>query len=267
MSTPKTNALVAATLSPTDLTSLLQDSGMLSRGSEFHRMSLEGGKLVAGDDIYVFNERKPETPAATVRIVKPPFYYNALWVDDAMAHEVNRPDLSSRFVKKFDNPNDDSFNSHDPETYDVLTKTLGVRGAFKGDILLQIVPPSGEMTGEEPIYTLTLPTTSVFEWRGSTRNPNGGSVSEFNFIYKLADFAMKQAADTGEDETGQRSAVSAALTALRLGGVVADIRLWTMKNDDGSRSWTVISFDPVHVEPADDSTPALTDGTDEDIPL
>lgn len=266
MTTPKNHALIAATLSPADLTSMLQESGMLSRGSEFHRMSLEGGKLVAGDDIYVFNERKPETPAVTVRIVKPPFYYSALWVDEAMAREVGQPALANKFVKKYDDKNDDLFNSHDPETYDLLTKQLGIRGSFKGDILLQIVPASGELTGEEPIYTLTLPTTSVFEWRGSSRNPNGGSVSEFNFMYKLAQLASQQAADAGEDETGQRRAVMAALTALRLGGVVADIRLWTMKNDDGNRTWTVISFDPVHIEPVDNA-PALTDGNDEDLPL
>jgi hypothetical protein len=85
-------------------------------------------------------------------------------------------------------------------------------------------------------------------------------VQEENFMVQLAKFARNLAADG--DETAQINAVTGALTALRLGGVVADVYILRASNQDGSRSWPVIAFKPVHVEYAD-AMPALDSGASE----
>ncbi len=267
--TPVT-AVVPASLDHDELMAMLGQAGMLPKPSEgnFRRMSLTSGSLVT-DPGTPEEESWPPTkrgPTMTVRIVKPPIYYNAFFMAEneanggINANRIGRPELNGRFAKKYDDPAEqaaDDFSNL--EAYEDLARVTGKRGAFKADIQLQIVPESGEMLGTEPIYTLALSTTSAMDFRGTSKNPSGGVVQEKNFIVQLAEFARAQAIEQGLDKDGQTTAVLNAMTALRLGGVVAEIYLVLTSNEDKSNTWTVVAFKPVHIELGEEQ-PALASG-------
>jgi hypothetical protein len=268
-------AVIPQALSNDDLMALLGQTGAVAQAQgEFHRMSLKAG-ILETDDGEMFAPKK-NGPSLTVRIVKPPVYYNAFFLSETEengaidARRIGRPDLNGRFVRKYDDPAEQAANTNPAnDAYDLVAQETGQRGSFKADVQVQIVPEDGQMTGEETIYTLTLSTTSVFEWRGSSREPSAGSVSDENFIVKLAKLAVAQAIESGADETAQKTAVLNAMTALRLGGVIADVYLLRAEDDKKTRTWWVISFVPVHIEPATEQ-PALASGepeTGDDVPF
>lgn len=264
-------AVAVAPLSQEDFMSLLTQSGMVPQGGgDFHRMTLRGGMLVT--DAGTPNEEQwPPTdkgrgPAFLARIVKPPVFFNAHFCgedesDGAFdARKIGRPDLNGKFVKKYDDPAEQAADAYaNLEGYEAVSSYLGARGAFKADIQLQIVPESGELTGEEPIYTLTLSATSALDWRGTVKNPRGGTVQDLNFIVQLGEFAQAKAIEAGGDSTAQKGAILDAMTALRLGNVVAAVFIKQASNQENSRSWPVVAFQPVHVETGE-AVAALPEG-------
>lgn len=283
-------AVVPASLSNDELMELLGQTGMLAKPSEggFRRMSLTAGSLVT-DPGQPDEESWPPTkrgPTMVVRIVKPPVYYNAFFLSEdekngsVDARRINRPELNGKFVKKYDDPREQAADSYSNiEAYEDLSRLTGGRGQFRADIQLQIVPESGEMTGEEPIYTLSLSTTSALDWRGSSKNPQGGIVQEKNFIVQLAELAQQQAVENGGDRTAIAQAVLDAMTSLQLGGVVAEVYLIKTQNErDPSIVWTVVAFKPVHIEtgealaqlsagPEPDPVAAGPESNSDDIPF
>lgn len=268
--TPVT-AVVPASLDHDELMAMLGQAGMLPPPSagNFRRMSLTGGSLIT-DPGQPDEESWPPSkrgPTMTVRIVKPPVYYSAFFLATDEKNKavdprrIGRPDLEKRFVKKYDDPAEQAADEwSNVDVYDELCRITGNRGQFKADIQLQIVPESGQMTGDEPVYTLSMSTTSALDWRGTSKNPSGGVVQEKNFIVQLAELALAQAIEAGADKDEQALAVVNAMTALRLGGVVADVYLIQTKSEsDPSIVWTVIAFKPVHIELGDEQ-PALESG-------
>lgn len=271
---PAANAVVPASLSHDDLMALLGQTGAIAQQqNDYHRMKLNGGVLET-DDGQMFPPRK-EGPAVTLRIVSPPKYYNAIFLSNNGengsfdAGEIGRDDLNGRFTRKYDDPSAQAEDNNPANAiYEDVVRASGQKGAFKADMEVQIVPDSGELTGDETIYTLTLSTTSVFEWRGSTRDQVGGSVSDKNFMVKLAELAVENAKAAGGTEDDQKRAILAALTSLRVGGVVANAHLLRAEDDKKTRTWWVISFTPIHIEPADGgATPALASGQTDEIPF
>lgn len=275
-------------ISSADITALLQQSGMLSQASTgYRRMRLTGGILYTLDaqgeveDMFPPKMEKGVTkPSLTVRIVEPPIYYNSFWFDRETddkgrvqgkgvvdPNRIGRPDLMKNFSKKYDDPEKQATlaNSDADKVFDQIAEATGKRGDFKADVQVQIVPESGEMTGEETIYTLTLSGTAALDWRGTRKNPTGGVAQEKNFIVQLAELAVSEAVAAGADANGQGKAVLDAMTSLRLGGVVAEIYLISVTSDDGSMTWTIPAFKPVHIEPATGDAPALTATTGGDI--
>lgn len=256
-------------LSSADLTSLLQQTGWSekSSGEAPLRMKIDGSMFVTPDgEMLVYNPNKPKTPAFTARIVKPLEEYWAIWISESNARQFGDPSLANTFAKRFVVADGDrkvwpsDLVYHELEKaglYDDYGKPL--KGSWKADILLQIVPESGQLTGQEPIFTLTLPTTSVIEFKGTSKAPDAGSVSEKHFIRKLCEFAIDSA---GEGDPTQ--AVLDALTSLTLGGVVAEARILRAENKELNRTWSVVSFDPIHIEPMQDGDLLLQDGSDED---
>jgi hypothetical protein len=267
--TPVT-AVVPASLDHDELMAMLGQAGMLPKQSEgnYRRMSLTNGTLVT-DPGQPDEESWPPTkrgPTMIVRIVKPPIYYSAFFMAEneanggINANRIGRPELNGRFAKKYDDPEEqaaDDFSNLD--AYEALANITGKRGSFKADIQLQIMPEDGEFKGDEPVYTLSLSTTSALDFRGSSKNPAGGVVQEKNFIVQLAEFAQAKAIEEGGDKTAIQTAVLNAMTALRLGGVVAEVYLILTSNEDKSNTWTVVAFKPIHVETGTD-VPALTEG-------
>jgi hypothetical protein len=261
MATPTKALAVAQSLSQSELMDLLGQTGMLSSGGDgFHRMSLKSGSLVT-DPGQPNEETWPPTkrgPVMTVRIVKPPIYYNAFFLDINEKNgaidprRINREDLDKKFVKKYDDANEQANDQwSNVEVYDQLVEATGGRGSFKADIQLQIVPEDGQMTGDEKVYSLSLSTTSALDWRGSSKNPQGGVVQEKNFIVQLAELAQAEFIEAG-GKGSPAQAVLDAMTSLRLGGVVAEVYLIQTSNPQRpAESWTVVAFKPVHIEPLD----------------
>jgi hypothetical protein len=259
---PSKALTVAKELSPDELTELLQQSGWAekSSGEAPLRMKLDGAMLTTPDGgMYVYNPTKPNVPALTVRIVKPPEEYWAIWVDAAAAASIDRMDLKDTFSKKFVNPDPSRRVWDSDEAFESL-RDAGNKASWKADILLQIVPDSGVLTGDEPIYTLTMSTTSLIEFKGASRSPLEGSVSDQNFITKLSNMAA-----TAEGVTDPRKAVMDALTSLTLGGVVAEVRILRAENKELNRIWSVVSFDPIHIEPMTEADNLLKSGDPDEV--
>ena len=279
MPSKASTAVVPATLSPEELQALLSQAGMTPTPSgSFHRMSLKNGILIT-DPGQPNEESWPPArkgPTMTVRIVKPPVYYTQYFLDTREQNgalnplRIGRPDLDKRFVKKYDNPEEQAADEWSNfEVWDEVVaaaKEAGIKAKFVADIKLQILPDDGEFKGDEPVYTLTLSTTSALDFRGTSRNPSGGVVQEKNFITQLGELAVAQAIEGGETDKGQLSvAVLRAMTALEAGGVVAEIYLTQTSNPDNpSQTWTVVAFVPVFIGEAEQA-PALTSGVDDTL--
>lgn len=260
-------------LSSSELTAYLQASGWAEKSTseKAHRIKLDNGRLVTDDgEMFVYNPSKPHIPAMTARIVKPLEEYYAIYLNDTNAALMNRPELGNTFSKKYlvhdDNRRiwDSDLAFEEIKSFPGLVDNFGkpLKPQWKGDLLIQILPESGKLTGDETIYTLTLSATSVAEFKGSYRAPEKGSVSDFNFIQKLCQYAMD--ASTDRSKVALQKAVTAALTSYTMGGVVAEVRILPAENKDMGTSWSVISFDPIHVEPFFEDD-LLESGTEEDV--
>jgi hypothetical protein len=272
---PSKALTVAKELSQAELNALLQGAGYASvPGERQERISLKGQIFTASDtgEMFVYNPKHPENPAFTARIVKPVSEYNAIYIDEAIARQFERLDLANTFSKKFYQPDPDRRVWPSDEAYDDLARHVGefidkdgkpMKHAWKGDLLLQILPEDGTLTGEETEYLLTLATTSLIEFKGTSKAPEAGAVSEFNFMQKLVRFAIESAAEGIEPS----KAVLDALTSYAMGGVVAEVRVGNAENKSLNQSWTVAIFDPIHIEPADSGAAALPSGDPDEVGL
>ncbi|HEX9016815.1 MAG TPA: hypothetical protein VF960_12560 [Chloroflexota bacterium] len=251
---------VASSLSSDELTALLQQTGWAEKGNGEAplRMKLDGNALTTPDGgMYMYNPTKPKVPAMTVRIVKPPEEYWAIWVDDAAAASIGTPEMSGTFSKKYIHPDPTRRVWDSDLAFDQL-KAAGNKPSWKGDLLLQIIPDEGQLKGDEPVYTLTLNTTSLIEFKGTSRTPEAGVVSEKNFIRKLSEFAIAEM----EPGTDPKKAVLDALTSLTLGGIAAEVRIVRAENKELGRTWPVIVFDPVLIQTMEPGDALLGPGDD-----
>lgn len=265
MSNRATTSVATTTdLTPEELTALLQSTGWAEKasGESLARMKLDGNMLTTPDGgMYVYNPNKPTVPAMTVRIVRPPEEYWAIWIDAEAAAAIQQPSLKDTFSKNYVHPDPTRRTWPSDEVFNQL-KEHGFKASWKADIFVQVVPDDGQMVGDEPVYILTLSTTSLIEFKGTSRAPSEGSVTDENFITKLSKFAMENNPGTG------KTAVLDALTSLTLGGVVAEVRILRAENKELNRVWSVVSFSPVHIEPmsAGDSL-ALNAGNPDEVKL
>lgn len=268
-------AVMPQALDHDELMDLLGQAGMLPKGgdSSFRRMQLVSGILVTDPDSPNEERWPPDKTglAMRVRIVRPVKYYSAIFFGEQVeinangafskfdARDIGRPELNGKFAKKYDDTQDQANDEwSNLEAYEAFAHQTGQRGQFKGDIDLQIVPDSGEMTGDEPVFTLSLSTTACLDFRGTTKNRDGGIVQDKNFIIQLSELAAEQAIKDGGDKDVQRKAILDAFTAYRLGGVFAGLYVLTATNTDKSRSWSVPAFKPFHIELGQEA-PALPD--------
>jgi len=274
MSTPtKAVAVVNEELTPAELTAFLQANGWAekSSGESVARMKLEGSMLTTSDGgMYINNPKNPKVPAMTVRIVKPLEEYWAIYLSEANAALMGRSDIGNTFSKKYLQPDAARKVWDSDEAFDQIKASIGTQGlvdnygkplkpSWKGDLLVQIVPDDGQMKGDETPYILSLSTTSVIEFKGASKSPEKGVVSDFNFMQKLCQYAMDSSEDRSR-EALQRT-ITQALTSYTLGGVVAEVRIMKAENKDMGTNWSVIVFDPVHVEPMFEND-LLPDGTE-----
>lgn len=262
---------VAKELSQEEFNALLQGAGYASSPADRQaRLKLEGQMFKASDtgDMYVYNPTKPSVPAFTARIVQPLEDYMAIWISDKVASQFGRPDLAGTFSKRYSQENPERRVWPSDEVYDELVRRTDImddydkplKPSWKGDLYLQILGDEGVLNGDETVYILTLPTTSVIEFRGASSSPEEGAISELNFMQKLMRFAVENAADGVEP----RKAALDALTSYSMGGVVAEFRIGRAENKERGQNWPVIIADPVHIEPMVEGDALLEDGKNPD---
>lgn len=258
MALAKTAAVVPAAPSQDDITAILRKlGGVETPTSEFHRIKIDGSTFYLDDEPFVSNP-KTGAPAFTARIVNVPEEYQALWFDEEMAVMAGRTGKTGFCKSWFGNPAQAREWSEDGAScrsciFNPFTKDapLGKKCQWKGELQLQIVDPATGQLRDDTIWHLTLSTTAMIEWKGTSRDSVKGNVSDHNFIHKLAAFACAQNPDVDPNK-----AIYGALTALSLGGVVAEFRILRAQSSDGARTWSVVSATPVAIL-AVEETPAL----------
>lgn len=266
----QSTALAPVSMSQDDITKALQEIGYIEAGGDGdwpQRAKVEGTTIYLGDEMYVSNP-KTGTPAMRVRLIGVPEEYQGVYLNDALASAINRPQHANKYCKsrfaietearKFS----DLHTSCDECPISPFTKRDNLpilpdgqtrKCAWRAEVAFQVLDAEGTLT-DPTIWILDLSTTGVIEFKGTSREPVMGSVSDFNFMQKLAKLGAQSTPENPAD--GLRK----ALLGLRLGAVVADVRQMPAQNEDKSRSWYVTSFEPVLILDLDEPA-ELTAGT------
>lgn len=248
MALNQTSAVAKTTVSDAELTAALREAGVIQEGGTSNpRIKVSGSTFVVGDDVFVYNH-KNEQPAFLARLVEPVEEYQGFWFDEQHAELAKRPEIANHMCKSyFKVPtqakkfSETGYPCGECPFAPFLDSVTGKNCGWKGDLRLQVIPPSGQLTGDEPIYVLSLSITGMIEFVGTRKNPTGGSASAFNFMHKLARMGTESEADNPS------LGLMKALTSYKNGGVVVAAKLLPMQNANGSNKWVVPSFDPVAI--------------------
>jgi hypothetical protein len=272
-------------------TAALRNAGFLSpasAGTDFHRLKVQGQNIVYGEDIIASYNAKTKEPALYVQLSDAPTEYQAMWFDKdgELARAVGRPGIAGKMCKShFDNPNEarkfaqdgtscDSCPIHPFMPKDQLPPEARTpsgdakKCSWKADVDLYILDKQEDGTLarlDDTLYTMSLPTTAVIEFKGSSSKKSKGlegSVSPENFMVKLARLGITKWGEEG---------LLKAMTYLRLGGVIAELRILPAKANDGAFSYNVVSFTPIDILEVEEPTalpgPAAEDGDASDVPF
>ena len=262
-----TDAVVAvsAPLTPEEITAVLAARGAVDEADSGHiRMKVKGNNFITDDDIWMTNI-KTGAPAFTARLLAPPVQYQGFYFDAATAEKAGRPEMTKKFCKShYDNPSEArETGTNGAPCRPCIVNPFGSSSpkcSWRGDLAFQMIPDEGEMTGDEPIFSLTLSLTGMIEWKGTRKAQNEGSVSKKNFMYKLAELSLLSAEEWG---ISQEQAIVTGLTALNEGLVAAEFRSLDAHNEERGMSWNVVSLTPIHVQPPDTGTEQIESGTSE----
>jgi hypothetical protein len=266
-----TTAVVPSTLSEADITAALRKHGLLepeAPATGINRVTMNGLMFTFDDGTVATSNPKTGAPAFLARLLDTPVEYQAAWLTEPLARAIGRPEDANRFCKShFDVESEARKYSESGADCNkcpigpfvpkdsIPLEADGRKCQWKADLSFQVVTP--EFTIDDPkVHTLTLSTTSIIEFKGVAKNPVAGSASDFNFMQKLARFGM------ASDPENPTRGLANALTALRLGGVIVEVRAIPTWNADRSRSWSVASFTPVRIiDVAAADSPALPEVT------
>ena len=251
-------------LTPEEISAILAGHGAIdNEAEEFHRIKVDGTNFVSDDDIWMSNPKTGE-PAFVARLLSPPVQYQSFWFTPEAAITADRPEMANKFCKShYDNPQENrEFGTNGASCRACPYNPFGneyPKCSWKGDIQFQIIPEDGVMKGDEIVWTITLSTTGMIEWRGTRKNQTGGSATDKNFMHKLAELALTLAPEWG---MGPDEAVVAALTSLNGGGVAAEFRSVRMSNEQSGNTWSVPSLTPVHIELLSGNDPQIEEGAE-----
>jgi hypothetical protein len=268
-----------AQAAPVDFLAALRNAGFLSQpnqGADFHRIKHQGQNLIYNDEIIASYNAVTKEPALIVRIAGPIVEYQANWFekDGNLARAIGRPDVAGKMCKShFDDPNEArKFSNHGTSCDEcpimpfvpkdkLPDEAKGKKCSWKADIDLYILDKQADGTYaqvDQTLYTMSLPTTAVIEFKGSTsKKADGiaGSVSPENFMVKLAKLGMQK---WGDD-------FLKAHTYYNLGGVIAELRPLPTSSNDGAFNYNVISFNPIDILEMDEA-PALPGPAPDEAP-
>ncbi len=257
-----TSEMAVSPLSPEEISAILAGAGAIDEEMEqFYRIKVDGTNFVSDDDIWMTNPKTNE-PAFTARLLAPPVQYQSKWFDTEDSIKADRPEMANKFCKShYDNPQENKeFGTNGASCRACIFNPWGDAGfkcSWKGDVQFQIVPDSGEMVGDETVWTITLSTTGMIEWRGTKKNRTGGTATDKNFMHRLAELSLTLAPEWGLEPA---AAVIAGLTSLNGGGVAAEFRAIRVTNESSGNTWSVPSLDPVHIELLSNDTEQIESG-------
>ena len=264
-----------------DFTRALIEAGYITpsmAGKDINRIKVKGSNFEYNDEIIASYNAVTKEPAMIVQLLDAPIQYQGMWFDKdgLLANYVGRPGIAGKFCKShFDNPQQarkfaedgtscETCPVHPWKRYDELPKeALDQDGAnkcsWRGEVEFRILQKNddGTISGEdETIYTLSLPTTGMIEFVGSNSkrgNPLAGSVSEHNFMVKLAALSRSKWGDEG---------IRKGQTALALGGVIAEVRALPASNKERNFNYNEVSFTPIDILEMTEQ-PALPDTSEQ----
>lgn len=250
----------ASDFSPEEITAALERAGAIDeKTNDFYpRIKVDGTTFVTENDVFPYNPKTDE-PAFIARIVAPPEQHQAYYFNEEDAKLAGREDMAGRYCKSYyNNPHEArKFGTNGASCEACVFKPFGdskKKCSWRGDLLIQIIPENGVMTGDEETYNLTLSTTGMIQWRGTRANQNGGSVpNTHNSMYELAVLALKLAPEWG---VSNEEAITEALGALNAGYVAAEFRVRRITNERNGQTWSVPYIIPVHIERAEQA-PAI----------
>lgn len=277
--------MVPALATEDAFTAALREHGFLtpaSAGTDFHRIKVQGQNFIYNDEIIASYNAKTKEPALYVRIAGPIQEYQSMWFDKdgELARAVGRPEMAGKMCKShFDDPKEarkfamdgtscDTCPVHPFMPKDQLPPEAGdKRCAWKADIDLYLLDKQDDGTlvqNDETLYTMSLPTTAVIEFKGSSSKKASalaGSVSPENTMVRLAKLGISKWGEKG---------ILKAMSLYNLGGVIAELRPLPASSNDGAFNFNVISFNPIDIleieEPA--ALPGPADDEDsEDVPF
>lgn len=240
-------------LTPEEITAILAGHGAVDESDPgYIRMKTSGTNFVTDDNMWMTNPMTGE-PAFVARLLSAPVQYQSFWFDAAAAEKAGRPDMEKRFCKShYDNPNENrEYGTNGAPCRPCPFNPFGnerPKCSWKGDLAFQIIPEDGQLTGDEPIHSITLSITGMIEYKGTKKDNVAGSVTEQNFMHRLATLSVANAADWG---VSQEAAVLIGLNALAEGMVAAEFRSITAKNEEKGMEWQVVSLNPVHIQRPD----------------
>lgn len=270
-------ALTTNVLSQDAINEALQKAGLAEPEATggVNRVTMNGFMFTFDDGNVATSNPKTGTPAFRARLLDAPTEYQAAWLTEPLAAAIGRPQDAKRFCKShFDTPNEARKRSESGADCtacpigpfiprdQIPVEADGRKCQWKADVHFQLVDDDGAIS-DPTVHTLTISTTSVIEFKGTAKSPVKGSASELNTIQKLARLGA------AKDPENPTAGMSAALLALRLGGVICDVSALSMSSDDKSRSWTVASFNPVDVLDIEETPamPAIEAGEDTSLPF
>jgi hypothetical protein len=255
-----------------DFTKALRAAGLLetpSSGGQ-NRMKVDGTTFLAGDDLYVYNP-KTKAPAFLAQIVDSPVEYQAMWFpeDGRLANAVQRPDIAGKMCKSyFADPTQAREHAEDGTSCRSCPVSPFVKRdkvpeesinkqkcSWRGDIDFRILDDDGKLK-DETVWSLSLPTTSMMEFKGSYNDAEKGHVGDYNFVQLLVRLG---ASLTPENPT---AGLMQAMTALRLGGVIAEVRSIPVQNPNNGNRYNVTQFIPIQILDVTEPAPEISDGVD-----
>lgn len=240
-----------------DIDKVMQGTGAVEAPREsFNRIKVDGPNLVAEDNAWQTPVRG-DGPALIARIVSPPNQYQAKWFTAAEAERVDRPSIAESFCKSHtDIPAQAREYAEDGTScracpFSPFERNVPNKCSWKGDLRIQPFPEGDdpELTGDEPIYLLTLATSAMFKWAGPSRD------GETNFITELGKFAIINAQELYDVEVTTNEQADAigkrAVGDLNAGLVAAEIRSVKQVNEQYGREWYIPVLTPIHIEKDD----------------
>jgi hypothetical protein len=224
----------------------------------FSRAKIAGATFELADEVYVSNQ-KTKAPAFFGRLLDLPLEYNGMWLTPDDAARLGRPDAADTYCKSYKAIPEQAFKFAEDGTdcnrcnanpwikRDQSPLENGKKCGWRADVLFHLTDEMGTDL-EATTYTLSLSVTGVIELMGSTKAPEKGSVSEYNFYHKLAIFSIG-----AFPNIDPAAAIAQGSLALRAGRVIAGFRLQQQTNENGSRTWYVPVLDPHNIILEDDA--------------